>query len=64
MAGYMPASKQKKKHHSRHKMTDSDDETPYSSWGEEPWGDDEDPGPLWNPKEDQMDVDNDGPLQM
>ena len=62
-AGYLPAPKQKKKHHSCHKMTDTDEEA-YSSWGEEPWEDDEDPGPLWNPKGNQMDVDNDGPSQM
>ena len=63
VAGYMPTSKQKKKHCSRCKTTDSDNESPYSSWGEAPWGDDEDAGPPWNP-EDQMDVNNNELSQM
>ena len=63
-AGYLPAPKQKKKHCSCRKMTDTDEEDSYSSFCKESWGDD-DPGPPWNPpKGNQMDVDNDGPSQM
>ena len=62
-AGYLPAPKQKKKHHSCCKTTDTDEEA-YSSWAEEPWEDDEDPGLPWNPRGDQMDVNSDGPSQM
>ena len=64
VAGYLPTPKQKKKCHSHHKTLDTDEEEVYSSWGKEPWEDDEDPSLPWNPKGDQMDVDNDGPLQM
>ena len=63
-AGYLPAPKQKKKCHSHHKTIDSDEEDSYPSFGEDSLGSD-DGGLLWNPlKDDQMDVDNTGPLQM
>ena len=64
VAGYIPAPKQKKKRCSHRKTTATDDDEPYSSWGEESWKSDEDPGFLWNPKGDQMDVDNSRPLGM
>ena len=57
-AGYLPAPLQKKKHRSHRKTTDTDEEDSYLSFGE-------DGGPLWNPpKDDQMDIDTSGPLQM
>jgi len=62
VAGYL-APKQKKKHHSHCKMLPSDEEEEYDSFGEDSWGDD-DPGPLWNPPGDQMDINHSGPSQM
>ena len=63
-AGYLPTPKQKKKHRSRRKTTDSDEEDLYPSFGEDSLGSD-DSGPPWNPpKDDQMDVDDSGPSQM
>ena len=61
VVGYL-APKQKKKCCSHHKMLPSDEEEEYNSFG----GDscDDDPGPLWNPLGDQMDVDHSGPSQM
>ena len=63
-AGYLPAPKQKKKHHSHCKTMDTDKEDSYLSFGEDSLGSD-DGGPPWNPpKDNQMDVDNSSPLQM
>ena len=63
-AGYLPAPPQKKKHRSRRKMTDTDEEDSYSSFSEDSLGSDNS-GPPWNPpKDDQMDVDTSGPSQM
>ncbi|KIM68502.1 hypothetical protein SCLCIDRAFT_20415 [Scleroderma citrinum Foug A] len=60
-AGYLPAPPQKKKRHSCH---DTDEEDSYSSFGEDSLGSD-DGGPPWSPpKDDQMDVNTSGPLQM
>ena len=64
VAGYIPTPKQKKKRRSCCKMMATDDDKSYSSWGKESWKSDEDPGPLWNPKGDQMDIDNSGPSGM
>ncbi|KIM57274.1 hypothetical protein SCLCIDRAFT_28991 [Scleroderma citrinum Foug A] len=64
-ARYLPAPLQKKKHHSCHKMMDTDEEDLYSSFSEDSLGSDNG-GPPWNPppKDDQMDVDNSCPSQM
>jgi len=58
-----PAHKQKKKCCSHCKMLPSNEEEEYDSLSQDSWGDD-DPGPLWHPPEDQMDVNHSGPLQM
>ena len=63
-ARYLPAPPQKKKRCSRHKTTDTNKEDSYSSFGEDSLGSDNG-GPPWNPpKDNQMDVDTSGPLQM
>ncbi|KIM63302.1 hypothetical protein SCLCIDRAFT_24437 [Scleroderma citrinum Foug A] len=63
-ARYLPTPPQKKKHHSHRKTMDTDKEDSYSSFSEDSLGSD-DGGPPWNPpKDDQMDIDNSGPLQM
>ncbi|KIM56121.1 hypothetical protein SCLCIDRAFT_29831 [Scleroderma citrinum Foug A] len=63
-ARYLPAPPQKKKCHSYRKTMDTDKEDSYSSFSEDSLGSD-DSGLLWNPpKDDQMDVNNSGPLQM
>ena len=63
-ARYLPAPPQKKKRCSHRKMTDTDEEDSYSSFGEDSLGSDNG-GPPWNPpKDDQMDIDTSGPSQM
>ena len=64
VAGYIPAPKQKKKCCSHCKTMATDNDEPYSSWGEESWKSNEDPSSLWNPKGDQIHVNNSRPSGM
>ena len=62
--GYLPAPLQKKKRCSHHKTMDTNKEDLYLSFSKVSLGSDNG-GMPWNPsKDDQMDIDNSGPLQM